>query len=175
MVSKERVSIVRWVGLILGLTGTFLVLYGNAGIQAVSSVVLLLAVSALCAITLATIWEKRYGVAHHPLTANMVQYCVGLLGTLPLALLFEPMEVSFNASFLMALAYLVLGNSLLAISLLLMMIRNGEATRVSALFFLVPPTSALIAWFVLGEAMMPMAWLGMAVAVCGVWLGVVKK
>jgi drug/metabolite transporter (DMT)-like permease len=72
--------------------------------------------------------------------------------------------------FALALTYLVLGNSLLAISLLLMMIRRGEATRVSALFFLVPPTSAFIAWLVLDESMSQLGWAGMAVAAVGVWM-----
>lgn len=170
MVSGERVSLARWIGLALGLLGTFLVLLGNAKLQPVSLIVLLFSVSALLAFALATVWEKRFGVSHHPLTSNLVQYVVGFALTLPMAMLFEPMRISVNAPFLMALAYLVLGNSLLAISLLLMMIRNGEATRVSALFFMVPPTSALIAWLVLGEQMMPLAWAGMAVAATGVWM-----
>ncbi|MFK7860861.1 MAG: DMT family transporter [Granulosicoccus sp.] len=170
MFSSEHVSRRRWLGLVLGLLGTTLVLVGNAGLQIISLSVLLFSISALCAITLATVWEKRFGVSHHPLTANMVQYCVGLAGTLPLAVYFEPMNITVTVPFLLALTYLVLANSLLAISLLLMMIRRGEATRVSALFFLVPPVSALIAWLVLDEYMSNMAWLGMGLAAVGVWL-----
>ncbi|MET0811260.1 MAG: EamA family transporter, partial [Thermoleophilaceae bacterium] len=67
-----------------------------------------------------------------------------------------------------SLAYLVLANSLVAITLLLMMIRRGEASRVSALFFLVPPLAALIAWAVLGESLPGAAWIGMALAAVGV-------
>lgn len=170
LVSRERVTIVRWVGLFLGLLGTFLVLLGNSGIQPVSSTVLLFSFSALLAITIATVWEKRFGVAHHPLTSNFIQYAVGFLCTLALAYSYEPMNISVSVSFVLALAYLVIANSLLAISLLLMMIRNGEATRVSALFFLVPPASAFIAWLVLDEQMTRLAWMGMAVAAWGVWL-----
>lgn len=170
MMSSETVSIKRWVGLALGLSGTSLVLAGNAGFEPIGLTVLVFSVSALFAFTVATVWEKRFGVAHHPLTSNMVQYTVGFAGTLPLALLFEPMHVNVTTPFLFALAYLVLGNSLLAISLLLMMIRRGEATRVSALFFLVPPVSALIAWLALDERMSSLAWLGMGVAAIGVWM-----
>lgn len=170
MMSSETVSAKRWAGLVLGLTGTCLVLAGNAGIKPISLLVLVFSVSALIAFTLATVWEKRFGVAHHPLTSNMVQYTVGFAGALPLAFLFEPMHIAVTTPFLFALAYLVLGNSLLAISLLLMMIRRGEATRVSALFFLVPPVSALIAWLALDERMSQMAWLGMGVAAVGVWM-----
>lgn len=173
--SQESVSLKRWIGLLLGLLGTTMVLAGNSGIGVVSVTVLLFAIAALLTFTLATIWEKRFGVAHHPLTSNMLQYGVGLAGTLPLALLLEPMHISFTVPFLFALGYLVLGNSLLAISLLLMMIRRGEATRVSALFFLVPPMSAFIAWLVLEERMAPLAWLGMGVAAIGVWMTTRQK
>jgi drug/metabolite transporter (DMT)-like permease len=48
------------------------------------------------------------------------------------------------------------------------MIRRGEASQVSALFFLVPPLAALIAWPLLGDAVPPLAWLGMGVAAAGV-------
>ena len=70
----------------------------------------------------------------------------------------------------MSLAYLVLFNSLVAITLLLMMLRRGEASRVSALFFLVPPLAALIAWALLGESLSGLAWAGMALAGVGVWI-----
>jgi hypothetical protein len=64
--------------------------------------------------------------------------------------------------------YLAIGNSLVAVTLLLAMIRRGEASRVSALFFLVPPTAATIAWLLIGESMPPIAWSGMALAAAGV-------
>jgi len=67
-----------------------------------------------------------------------------------------------------ALAYLVIGNSLISMTLLLAMIRLGEVSRVSSLFYLVPPMSALMAWPILGEAMPPLAWLGMSIAAVGV-------
>ena len=170
LVSDERVSRARWAGLALGLAGTVLVLSANAGIQVTGGAGLAFAVAALLAFTLATVWEKRFGVAHHPLTANAVHYAVGLACTLCVAVLFEPMRVAWTGALLGSLAYLVVGNSIVAIGLLLMMIRRGEATRVSALFFLVPPTSALIAWLAIDEPMAPLAWVGMGVAALGVWL-----
>ena len=170
LVSTERVSARRWSGLVLGLLGTALVIGGNSGVQPIVGAGLFLSFLALAAFSTATVWEKRHGVAHHPLTSNTVQYVVGLGCTLPLAWWLEPMRVDWTVSLGWALAYLVIGNSILAISLLLMMIRDGEASRVSALFFLVPPVSALIAWLAIGERMAPFAWLGMTVAAGGVWL-----
>ena len=143
---------------------------GNTSVQPVSLIVVVFSVIALLSFTAATVWEKRFGTEHHPLTSNVVQYAVGFLFTLPLAAVFEPMNINVTIPFLIALAYLVICNSILAISLLLMMIRRGEATKVSALFFLVPPVSAVIAWWFLNEQMTLIAWAGMAVAATGVWL-----
>jgi drug/metabolite transporter (DMT)-like permease len=80
------------------------------------------------------------------------------------------MRVQWTPGLLGSLAYLVIGNSIVAISLLLAMIRHGEASRVSALFFLVPPGTALIAFVVLGEAIPLLAWPGMALAAVGLYL-----
>jgi len=78
------------------------------------------------------------------------------------------MQVSWTGQMIAALLYLVIGNSLISVTLLLAMIRRGEASRVSALFFLIPPTAAVIAWLLIDEAMPPLAWLGMVLAAAGV-------
>ncbi len=106
----------------------------------------------------------------HPVTANLVQYTVGLAVTAPLALALEPMHVNWTAGLAGSLAYLVICNSLIAISLLFAMVRYGEASRVSALFFLIPPATALIALIVLGETIGALAWPGIALAAAGSYL-----
>ncbi len=166
--SAEKISSKRWIGLLVGLLGALLVIASNSTLTTSGYVAILLCFSALFAITLATVWEKRFGLNHHPLTSNTVQYAVGALFTVPVAYYFETMQINWTWPFIGALTYLVLANSLLAISLLLMMIRNNEASRVSSLFFLVPPMSAVIAYVVLGETMSQLAWLGFAIASVGV-------
>ncbi len=120
--------------------------------------------------TAGTLTEKRFGGPVHPVLANLVQCAVGLVVLGALAAALEPMRVRWDGPMLGALAYLVLGNSLLAISLLLAMIRAGEASRVSALFFLVPPCTAVIAFLGLGERLGWASLLGMALAVAGIRL-----
>lgn len=174
-VSAERVSLTRWAGLGLGLLGTALVLFGNDAVSLPALAGVSLSVAALVAFTVATVVEKRFGTVQHPLMANAAQYVIGLAGALPLAMWLEPMNVTWTPSLVGALAYLVLGNSILAISLLMMMLRRGEASRVSALFFLVPPVSAVIAWLLIDETMAPLAWLGMVIAAAGVWLATRRR
>lgn len=165
----EPVSARAWIGLVLGLSGAATVILSRGEVSG-NMLGLLATVLALLGITGGTLYEKRFGTAQHPVTANLIQYTVGAAFTLPLAWATEDMAVSWNTEFALALGYLVLANSILAISLLLAMIRAGAVAKVSALFYLVPPLSALFAWPLLGEAMPPAAWAGMALASVGVAL-----
>ena len=153
----ERVSGGRWAGLGLGLLGAAVVILARSAVEVTSVVALLCAAGALAGMTAGTLYEKRFGVEGHPLTTNLVQYSVGLVAILPVALALEDLRVDWTSDLLLSLAYLVIGNSLISITLLLAMIRRGEASQVSALFFLVPPLAALIAWPLLGDAVPPLA------------------
>lgn len=118
--------------------------------------------------TTGVLYENRFGIGGHPVTSNAVQYAVGLAGTLPVAWAFEEMRVEWTVELVVSLGYLAIAGSLISITLLLAMLRRGEASRVSAMFFLVPPLAALIAWALLGEVMPPLAWAGMVLAALGV-------
>lgn len=167
-ITGERVTALRWTGLALGLAGAGLVIASRSSVAGLSGGGLICAGGALLALTSSTLYETRFGSEHHPVTANAVQCAVALAVTLPPALLLEGLEVAWTTDLAISLGYLVLANSLLAITLLLMMMRRGEASQVSALFFLVPPLAAVIAWAVLGESLTAPAWAGMALAAAGV-------
>ena len=98
-----------------------------------------LAFGGLLAITLASLYENRFGTEQHPVSANLVQFSVALVATAIPAALLEDLHVEWTGELYVSLAYLVFFNSLLAITLLLTMMRRGTASQVSALFFLVPP------------------------------------
>lgn len=167
--ARERVSALRWLGLFLGLAGAATVILGQSAVKVESIFGILCSVGALLGITAGTLWEKRFGISHHPIVSNMVQYVAGLAATLPLAVATETLTVDWTSPvFIASLAYLVIGNSVISMTLLLAMIRAGEVSRVSSLFYLVPPVATLMAWPILGEAMPPLAWLGMGIAALGV-------
>lgn len=159
-----------WLGLLLGLAGALIVVAARTEISATSVAGIMTGVAGLIAITSGTLYEKRFGSGQHPVTANLVQGGVGLLLALPLALALEDMSIRWTGQFVLAMGYLVIANSIIAMTLLLAMIRHGAAARVSALFFLMPPSASLIAWGLLGEAMPPLAFAGMGVAALGVLL-----
>lgn len=163
-----------WLGLALGLAGAALVIAARSGIAAPTAAGVLLALGSVTCMAAGTLWEKRAagmpGGAAHPLTAASVQYSVGFLASLAAAALLETMRVDWTADFAWSLLYLVVANSLVAISLLLAMVRRGDAARVSTLFFLVPPAAALAAWLITGERLPLLAWPGMVLAALGVLL-----
>lgn len=164
----ERVGLVQWLGLGLGILGAALVITTRSAVDATSISGILCSFGALLGMTAGTLYEKRFGVTQHPVTSNLVQYGVGFAVLLPMAWVLEDMQLSWTGPMIAALLYLAIGNSLVSVTLLLAMIRRGEASRVSALFFLIPPTAALIAWILIDESMPPLAWLGMALATAGV-------
>ena len=168
--SGEAISARMWIGLALGLIGAGIVIIARSSIASPSILGFVFCVIALAGITLGSLWEKRFGLSHHPVTANLIGFTAGLIFVTPLMLATERMEVTWAWEFTAALAYLVIGNSLIAVWLLLAMIRAGDVGKVSALFYLVPPLAAVLAWVLLGEVMPPLAWAGMAVAAVGVWL-----
>lgn len=165
---NEPVSPARWLGLGLGLAGAATVILSRSTIAAENPLGVAATVVALFGITGGTLWEKRFGVTHHPVVTNLIQYGVGAAFTVPMAYASESMHIDWGWEIVAVLAYLVIGNSLIAITLLLAMIRAGEVARVSSLFYLVPPLSALFAWPLLGEVMPAMGWVGMALAGAGV-------
>ncbi len=170
----ERVTRRQWVGFLLGLGGVALVvshkLVPAAGLAALSVASVACAVLALLSITAGTIYQRRYCGAQDLRTQSVVQFIAAGLVLLPLSLLFETRAVVWNASFVFAVAWLVIVLSLGAISLLFLLIRRGAATQVSSLMYLVPPVTAVIAWIMFDEVLQPQAIAGMVVAVAGVAL-----
>jgi len=168
LVARERVDTRRWAGLVLGVSGACVVILAGAPGGVITPGGVALAILALLSMTAGTLWEKRHGEALHPVSANLVQCAVALAVFAPLALWLEPLRVHWSAGLWVSLLYLALVNSIVAMTLLLAMIRHGEASRVSALFFLVPPVTALIAFALLGEPVPVLAWPGMALAAAGI-------
>ena len=166
----ERVGGTRWLGLALGLLGAATVILGRSAIAVESPLGIAYAFAALFAMTAGTLWEKRFGATQHPVTQNLIAYVTAAAITTPWAMATETMHIAWTWPLVLVMAYLIIGNSIISMTLLLAMIRHGEVSRVSSLFYLVPPLSALIAWPVLGEAMPPLAWAGFGLAALGVAL-----
>lgn len=171
--AQGQVSRRQWLGLLLGFAGLVLVvsrklIEGSPGDQA-NAENLSYAVFALFAITAGTLYQKRFVQACDVRTANTVQLVAAFIVTLPLALLeAEPMH--YTGEFIGAMAWSVLGLTLGGSSLLYLLIQRGAAASVASLMYLVPPTTAVIAWLLFREPITPLTVAGIAVTAFGVSL-----
>ena len=166
----ERVAPRQWVGLVLGLSGVYLVVQDKATVGAATPLAWIAAVVGLVAITIGTVYQKRFGSGIDWRPAMFIQYAAaGILFALG-ATAFESRSVRWTPEFLFALGWLVFVLSFGAIWLLYFLIRRAAATRVVSLFYLTPPVTALMAWSLFGERLAPLALVGMAVCVAGVFL-----
>jgi drug/metabolite transporter (DMT)-like permease len=166
----ERTGPRQWLGLVLGLAGVILVVSDRIAMQALGGLAVSLSALALLSITLGTVWQKRHGATVDLRTGAAIQFTAATVLVAPFAFFFETREIRWSLEFVFALGWLVLGLSLGAIFLLLYLIREGAATRVASLFYLVPPTTALLAWPLFGESYSISAAVGMGFAALGVWL-----
>jgi drug/metabolite transporter (DMT)-like permease len=167
--SEGAVSLRQWAGLLLGLAGLTLVVWRKLGSGEVTAWNLLLAAGALLSITVGTLYQKRKVLPCDVRSANAVQLLAALAVSLPWALA-EAEPVRLHPEFLGAMAWSVLVLTLGGSSLLYMLIQQGAATRVTSLLYLVPPTTALMAWLIFGESFTVLMGAGMALTVLGVAL-----
>lgn len=167
---KEAVSARQWLGLVLGLVGVLMVVGERVQGAGMGALPIALAFLALASITLGTIWQKKHGAGVDLRTGAAIQYMAAAAVLAPFALALETREVRWTGEFVFAIAWLAIVLSLGAVFLLLYLIRHGAATRVASLFYLVPPTTALMAWPLFGETYSLLSAGGMGLAMLAVWL-----
>lgn len=165
----ERPGRAHWLGIVLGLAGIYLIVGGTAGVE-YAGPALLAALAALLGITAGTLYQKRFCARHDLLAVTLHQYLPTVVLFGGIALAFESRAVAWTPTFIAALLWLVLALSIGAILLLTWLIKHGEASRVSSLFYLVPPVTAVEAWLLFDE---PLGWAkvgGIALVALGVYL-----
>jgi drug/metabolite transporter (DMT)-like permease len=165
---------VQWSGLALGFGGVALVVSQKVALHTLDAVTLPWSLLGLIGITAGALYQKRFCAGFDVRAGSVIQFSAALLLALPIALLTESMPVRWSHDFVFALAWSVLVVSIGAISVLFYLIQHGEATRVSSLFYLTPPTTAGMSYFMFDETLTPATLLGMVISVAGVAL-VVRK
>lgn len=166
----ERLSLRQWLGLGLGLVGLILVLGHRVALSDLTWTSGGLALFALASISLGTVYQKRFFAGVDLRTGGVLQYAASGLCYAALAWAFETGHVTWSTTFVLALGWSVVGLSLGAVALLYRLLREGAASRVSSLLYLVPPVTALIAYAAFGETLTLPALGGMLLAVLGVAL-----
>ena len=170
----ERTNFTHWLGVFFGFGGIYLIL-GAAPSVSHTAPALSAAAVALLGITAGTLYQKRYCTQHDLLAVAVHQYVptVALFGAG--ALLLETREIAWTTHFVAALLWLVLALSLGAILLLTYLIKHGEASRVTSLFYLVPPATAIEAWLLFDEPLGLVKIAGIALVALGVYLVMRRK
>ena len=167
----------QWVGLALGFAGLVLVVSRKFGQGGEADLVnLTLAALALLSITIGTLYQKRHVAPCDVRSANAVQLLAALLVTLPLTLfeaepmVWQDLGGDVNWELVVAMGWSVLGLTLGGSSLLYLLIQRGAATSVTSLLYLVPPTTALMAWVLFAEPITLSTIVGTALTAAGVSL-----
>jgi drug/metabolite transporter (DMT)-like permease len=170
---QEAVSRRQWLGLLLGFAGLVMVVWRKltlgTPLDHVTPLNMAFAVGALLSITTGTLYQKRFVRPCDVRTANTVQLVAAGLVTLPLGML-EQEVMQWNGQLIGALAWSVLGLTLGGSSLLYLLIQRGAAATVASLMYLVPPTTAMIAWLLFDEQITAITLLGTAITALGVSL-----
>ncbi len=169
----EKVRPRQWLGLVFGLGGVGLVVAAKIQLAGLPVDAIALCVLALLSITAGTLYQKRYCPHFDLRTGTIIQFAASLLIVVPLAVIFEGWTPDFAAvqwtpRFVGALLWSVLGLSIGAIFLLFALIRRSNATQVTSLLYLTPPTTAVMAWLMFGEVFNALGIAGMVLAVTGV-------
>ena len=166
----ERVRPVQWLGLVLGFAGVALVVYAKLAIAETTVAGFAFAGMALFGVTSGTLYQKRFCAGIDLRASIAIQIATAGLLCLAVATATENFTVHWTGAFVFAVLWLAVVVSIGAFSLFMLMLRRGAAARVTSLFYLTPPTTAVLGWLLFNETLGPLALAGMAVAVAGVAL-----
>ena len=171
---KERVTWRQWTGVLLGFFGAILVLGFDIGSNLPTSAVIATFIS-LISVTTATLWQKKI-TNNLPLpVSNMYQAIGGFLFHVLIILIFEKPFIDFTSTFIIAISHQIFLVSFGAFSILMYLLHNGSASKTVTLFFLVPPTSAFMAWIFLNEYLSLIDIFGFGIATLGVYIATRQK
>jgi len=166
----ERLGAKQWLGMAGGVAGVVLVVWHKLGTGSADPGAYVAAVVALAGITLGTLYQKKFCAGMDLRSGGFVQLAVATLVALPLSLYLEGFDVRWTPQMVFASGWLAVVNSIGATSLLFLMMRKGEASKVASLFYLIPGVTALMAFVLLGETLTAMALAGFLATAGAVYL-----
>ena len=166
---NEKVTLKQWIGGLLGFLGATLVLGFDVG-SGIPLLGLIATIIALISITTSTIWQKK--LSHNlPLSvSNFYQAVGGCLFHITIIILFVEPYINFTQTFLIAMSHQIFLVSFGAFTILMFLIKKNSASKTVSIFFLIPATSAFMAWFFLGENLTSLDILGFVITTIGVYI-----
>ena len=166
---NEKVTIKQWIGVLLGFLGAALVLGLDVG-NNIPLLGLIATIVALISITISTIWQKKLS-NNLPLTvSNFYQAVGGCLFHILIIVFFVEPYIDFNKTFLIAMSHQIFLVSFGAFTILMFLIKKNSASKTVSIFFLIPATSAFMAWLFLNENLTHLDLVGFLITTAGVYI-----
>ncbi len=166
---NEKVSLKQWIGVLLGFSGAVMVLSFDIGTE-IPTIGLVATVVALIAITTSTIWQKKLSNNLPLSVSNMNQALGGFIFHIIIIILFAEPYINFSTTFIIAMSHQIFLVSFGAFTILMFLIKKNSASKTVSIFFLVPPTSAFMAWLFLNENLSNLDLLGFLITTIGVYI-----
>ena len=171
---NEKVTIKQWIGVVLGFTGAAVVLGFDIG-EELPLIGVIAAFISLISITTSTLWQKRLS-SNLPLSvSNTYQAIGGCFFHLLIVIFFTKAFIDFTPTFLIAMSHQIFLVSFGAFTILMFLIKNNSASNTVSVFFLIPPTSAIMAFVFLGENLDAIDIFGFLIATLGVYIATREK
>ena len=166
---NEKVTIKQWIGVILGFMGATLVLGLDIGSN-IPVTGLIATIIALIAITSSTIWQKKLSNNLPLSVGNMYQAVGGFTFHILIVILFAKPFIDFSQTFIIAMSHQIFLVSFGAFTILMYLIKNNSASKTVSIFFLIPATSAFMAWIFLNENLTNLDLIGFLITSIGVYI-----
>ena len=166
---KEKVSLKQWLGVLLGFFGAALVLGFDIGSE-IPTIGLISTIIALLAITFSTLWQKKLSNNLPLPVSNMNQAIGGCVFHLLIVILFVEPYINFSQTFILAMSHQIFLVSFGAFTILMYLIKNNSASKTVSIFFLIPATSAFMAWLFLNENLTNLDLIGFLITSIGVYI-----
>ena len=166
---NEKVSAKQWVGVLLGFVGAALVLGFDIGSK-IPAAGLVATIIALLAITFSTLWQKKLSNNLPLSVSNTYQALGGCVFHLLIIFLFVDPYIDFTQTFIIAISHQIFLVSFGAFTILMYLIKNNSASKTVSIFFLIPATSAFMAWLFLNENLTNLDLIGFLITSIGVYI-----
>ena len=172
---KEKITWNKWLGVFLGFVGAALVIGFDIG-KSLPTLGVVAVIISLIAVTSATLWQKKISNNLPLSVSNMYQALGGFLFHLFIIIFFiqEPF-INFSKTFIIAISHQIFLVSFGAFTILMYLIKKNSASKTVSVFFLIPPTSAIMAFVFLGENLDFVDILGFLIATLGVYIATREK
>lgn len=165
-----KIRLPQWIGLILGLLGVLLVVSHKLTFSHTHIIGLAMSFLGLFGLTAGNLYQKRFCSHMNIFSGGMIQSLTAGIAVTVGAFLFESMQVSWTNQFIFALVWMSVVVSTGALSVLYLLLRHGEVAQVASLFYLVPVSTAIIAFFIYNEAIDMLGLVGIFITALGIIL-----